>query len=141
MQSVLLSGPVAGGQLRRTTRRAEHIVGEHCCPRRVDDQVELHTTDFRYKLVAGAPCGRFETPFPDGLQRTMPSHQAQKLSHHICANLLVSTEVGAKTHSIIDHTPWRNRLGAWRRLINRFGPAPAQSGLNLMGRILKPSHS
>lgn len=48
------------------------------------------------------------------------------------------TETGTETHSIVDGTPGQNGLEAWRRMVQRFGPASAHANLNLLSSILKP---
>lgn len=75
-------------------------------------------------MVAEARHERFTT-----FLTCFESHQAkarivgaQKLSQHVHASLLMSTEVGMEAHSIMDNTPSENGLEAWRRLVHRFDP-------------------
>lgn len=111
------------GQLERRARRAEHsgakIVGRPAQagggskrrtiqdPRRVGQKARSHRASNR--------------PQGSGIEG------AQKFPQHIYSSLLVSTEAGTKTHSMLDNMPSDNRQEAWRRLTQSFDPAGART--------------
>lgn len=55
----------------------------------------------------------------------------------LVANLLMSTESGTQTHSIVDNLPGESGLEGWKALVQQFDPASAHANLNLMSRILQ----
>lgn len=63
---------------------------------------------------------------------------AARLAQHLYASLLMCTEAGTEAHSILDNTPGKNGLEAWRRHVPRFDPTSTRTNRDLTGKILKP---
>lgn len=54
------------------------------------------------------------------------------------SRMIMNTETGTEAHCIVDSAQGDNWLKVWRRLVQRFHPASAQTNLNLMRSVLKP---
>lgn len=103
----------------------------------------------RYKVVAGAEDARCkvildwaemrDTNAPTIVPESSGVVDVPRLAQHVFASLFLRTETGTEAPSIVDRTPGENGLEAWRRPVQRLGPAPAQANFSLMSRVLKPS--
>lgn len=108
------------------------LVGKNVVPEGLTNRSSFKQWSRRYKLVAGAKDERFKVLL-EWAQARDPNEpavdpaasnvaNATRLSQHIYASLLMSTESGTEAHSIVDNTPAENGLEAWRRFVQKFDP-------------------
>lgn len=102
----------------------------------------------RYRLVSGAEDGRpgcvlgWAETHDENAPKVVPAASGVmgvwRFARHLVGSLLMSTNVGAEAHALVENTLAEKGLESYRRLVHRFEPTSAQGcRLNLMSKVPK----